>query len=403
MTGTIAPVREIVIVIRDLYLEPELTARPEASAAKLAPPSAAASRPGAGLGPDEDSDAALSVEYLARFGDKKTLPEGWRAWVAHWLGLPQYAQVAPASVAAAVLPDAPADSPTKQPGMAPGSPPNDPPVNAPTHPSSDRVFWLATPVHLIAGLTSLHVDRRSILRLPITELTELATSFRDTFRGSGFDLHPLEDGELLLSGPPMSALSITTEPARMLVASVAEALPTGEGAPALRRLSAEIEMWLHGHGVNDRRARRGDPPVATLWLWGGGAAATSRSVASREITEAAFGSDAYVRGLWRLAGGETRPMPVDWAAVIGEPRAQRALGVVEVAELLHTNPSWNLADAVAEIDRRLISPSLAALRRGELDRLVLLANDRALTLRRADRWRLWRYMRTVRKGVEVLA
>ena len=89
--------------------------------------------------------------------------------------------------------------------------------------------------------------------------------------------------------------------------------------------------------------------------------------------------------------------------MIGEPHAQRALGVVEVAELLHTNPSWNLADAVAEIDRRLISPSLAALRRGELDRLVLLANDRALTLRRADRWRLWRYMRTVRKGVEVLA
>jgi len=96
-------------------------------------------------------------------------------------------------------------------------------------------------------------------------------------------------------------------------------------------------------------------------------------------------------------------MPVDWAAMIGEPRAQRALAVVEVAELLHANASWRLADAVAEIDRRLISPALAALRRGQLDQLVLVANDRRLSLRRADRWRLWRRMRTVRRGVEGLA
>jgi hypothetical protein len=258
-------------------------------------------------------------------------------------------------------------------------------------------------MHLIAGLTSLHFDRRSVLRLSGTELEELAASFRDTFRGSGFDLRPLEGGELLLSGPVLSAPSTTTEPARMLLTSVAEAFAAGQGAPALRRLSAEMEMWLHAHPINDARARRGAPPVATLWVWGGGAAAVSRPASSREISDAAFGSDAYVRGLWRLAGGETRPMPVDWAAVIGEPHAQRALAVVEVAELLHANVSWRLADAVEEIDRRLISPALAALRGGELDQVVVLANDRRLSVRAADRWRLWRRMQTVRRGFEGLA
>jgi hypothetical protein len=98
-----------------------------------------------------------------------------------------------------------------------------------------------------------------------------------------------------------------------------------------------------------------------------------------------------------------RPMPVDWAALIGESRAQRALGVIEVAELLHANASWHLGDAVAEIDRRLISPALAALSRGELERLVLLANDRHFSLRSAGRWRLWRRMRTMRRGLEALA
>jgi hypothetical protein len=96
-------------------------------------------------------------------------------------------------------------------------------------------------------------------------------------------------------------------------------------------------------------------------------------------------------------------MPVDWATVIGEPRVSRALAVVEVTELLHDNSSWRLADAVGEIDRRLLSPSLAALHRGELDRLILVANDRCLTIRAADRWRLWRRTRRLRSALAGLA
>jgi hypothetical protein len=345
--------REIVIVITDLYLDPDLEGQPAASSGS-------------------DADAMPGIEQLARFGDETALAEGWRPWIAQWLGLPQYVREAPASIAAAALTDVPAE----------------------------RAVWLATPVHLMAGLTSLHFDRRSVLRLPRAELEELAESFGNTFRGSGLALHPLEDGELLLSAPAVAGPVSTTEPARMLLTSVAEALPAGAGAAALRRLSAEIEMWLHGHPLNEARARRGAPPVATLWLWGGGAAGVSRPASLRQSMAAAFGSDAYVRGLWRLAGGETRPMPVDWAAVIGEPRAQRALGVVEVAELLHANASWTLADAAREIDRRLISPSLAALHRGTLDCLGLLANDRLLTLRAAHRWRLWRRVGSARKGLE---
>lgn len=358
--------RELVIVIADLYLEPEPAARTAAA-------------PISGDGPD--AGAAPGIQHLARFGDETMLPEGWRAWVARWLGLPQYAREAPASIAAAALADAPA---------------------ARADVRADRAVWIATPMHLIAGLTSVHLDRRSILRLSGAELAELTASFRDAFRGSGFDLDPLASGELLLSGPPQPASSTATEPARMLLTSMTEALPAGHGAPALRRLSSEIEMWLHDHPVNDARARRGAVPVVTLWLWGGGAPPAQRAAVARGL-DAAFGSDAYVRGLWRLAGGESRPMPVDWAAMIGEPRAQRALGVVEVAELLHANTSWPLARALAEVDRRLISPALAALRRGELQRLVLLANDRSHIVRAADRWRLWRRLRTVRGALEALA
>ncbi|HEU5442931.1 MAG TPA: hypothetical protein VFU61_03845, partial [Steroidobacteraceae bacterium] len=77
--------------------------------------------------------------------------------------------------------------------------------------------------------------------------------------------------------------------------------------------------------------------------------------------------------------------------------------VVEVGELLQAHSSWQLADALAAIDRQLLTPSLAALRRRELDRLVLLANDRSLGLRAAHFWRLWRHLRTACGGAESLA
>ncbi len=244
--------REIVIVIGDLYLEPEPAS------------------PAAGSGDRGEAGSPLGSGYRASgaLWRPDATAEGWRAWVARWLGLPQYAREAPASVAAAALEDAAA-------GCA---------------------VWLATPLHLIAGLTSVHVDRRSVLRLPAAELAELAASFRETFRGSGFELHPLAGGELLLSGPAVSAPSTTTEPARMLLTLGGRCAARGRGRAArLRRLSAEMEMWLHDHRVNAARARRGEPPVATLWFWGGGACARCAFRGMREgSVAAAFGLDAFM-------------------------------------------------------------------------------------------------------------
>ena len=65
-------------------------------------------------------------------------------------------------------------------------------------PRRDPTAWIATPVHLIAGLTSLHLDRRSILRLPAPDLESLAQDFNRTFAGSDLFLRPLPSGDFLL-------------------------------------------------------------------------------------------------------------------------------------------------------------------------------------------------------------
>jgi hypothetical protein len=250
---------------------------------------------------------------------------------------------------------------------------------------------MATPVHLVAGLTSLHLDRRSILRLSSAELTTLASEFQRVFHDSGFRLQPLDTGGFLLFGPPVP-LADTLEPARSMGENVADGMRGGTGAMVLRRLGAEVEMWLHEHAVNDARRNRGQPPVTGLWLWGGGPVPpiSDNRAATGAADAIAFGSDAYLQGLWAGSGANVLPPPPQLAGIFGYPQAQRAVLVIEVGDMLHSNPRWTFFDAIAQIDARFMAPALTALRRGDVDRLVILANDRELTLRARDRFRFWR-------------
>ena len=385
--------KELVIVIADLHLPPEL----ESGEPGAAPAEACGSWPG--------------IEHVARFAPSGPLAGGWRGWVARWLDLAQYAHYPAASVAAATV-EVPAG----------------------------RACWLATPMHLIEGLTRVHVDWGCLLRLPQEQRERLAGDFKETFRGSGFDLTALESGEFLLTAPPLEPIR-TVEPVRVLQGPMADALPSGEGAAPLRRLGTEIEMWLYAHPLNRERARRGERPVSTLWVWGGGeppapaaprahlprpdqypsagelhCAGRSRAHLprpdqypsagelhcagrSRASAVTVFATEAYVRGLCRLAGLECGSAAPQVSSMDGT-RTPRTLHVLQVAELLQVPSGMSFPAALAELDRRVVAPAVAVLRRGGIDRLVLVANDRRWTLRSADRLRFWRRRRA---GLRALA
>jgi hypothetical protein len=345
-------VREIVIVISDLYLAP--------GQAGGSPEAAASARDAAAA-----SVTLSGFEHVARFGQRRSIEGGggWRPWLARWLGRDDLATVAPA-VIAAVAASAVADS----------------------------TAWLVTPVHLIAGLTSLHVDRRSILRLSAADLESFAQDFNRTFGDTDLHLAPLANGEFLLRGPATLSAA-TTEPSRALVADLGAALPKGSYAKALKRLGAELEMWLHTHPLNEARQRRGEMPVSALWLWGGGASVQFTPLPGSLKTrgDLAFGSDPYLIGLWHLHGGRALALPDDkLTSLLTDTSAQRAILVTEVTSLLQSNPRWTVFEALAELDRLYVAPAIAALRTGAVEKVVLIVNDTELQVTRRDRLKFWR-------------
>src|SRR5690242_15992980 len=156
-----------------------------------------------------------------RFGSASRLTAGWRLWLSRWLTGAEAG--APASIAALATPAYAALGPQA--------------IQRPE--STGSMVWIATPVHLVTGLSSLHLDRRGVLRLDAAEARALAAGFGEIFQDSGFVLEPLESGDFLLFGPQLAVAS-ELEPARAMGESLYDAQHGRAGNPVLRRLSAEI-------------------------------------------------------------------------------------------------------------------------------------------------------------------
>ncbi len=361
---------EVVIVIADLYLS---SAAEAASIRRVDLP---------GLG------------HIARYGAGESLAHGWRPWLAAWAGHAALADEPPATIASAASHSLAGNT-------------------------AGQMVWLATPVHFVAGLSSVHLDARGLLEVELGVRQRLAAEFNSIFAASGFRLEALPSAGFLMRGPWIAEVT-TVDPARVLGANIDEALPPASEAPALRRLTAEIEMWLHDHPANQQRVKRGRLPISALWLWGGGSIRESvgaRPEPERSSTQfadtvpasavrgaallaaaglpapgVAFGRDPYLHGLWRSTGSSAHATPGDFEEVLGHS-GRRAVFVVELSQAFDTHREWTLRDALVDADRRWVVRALAALRRGDVMRVSVVANDHRLSLGPRDRLKLWRMPR----------
>lgn len=151
-------------------------------------------------------------------------------------------------------------------------------------------------------------------------------------------------------------------------------LPQGESAATHRNLLSEIEMALHEHEVNILRESRGDQPINSLWLWGGGIAPKQETRPQPPL----FSEDAQLTGYWYSATAVAEPWPGSINACIDH----------SVAGFVAEIPEYESDPALLE---SCLLELRAALRAGRLKRIVLLCRDgvRAEILR-SQAWRFWR-------------
>lgn len=251
-----------------------------------------------------------------------------------------------------------------------------------SHDDAGEADWLCLdPVRL--DFAERHVVVADPARLGLTEADAqaLAASLAPTFGELG-RLDVLAPGHWALR---LAAPAPAFPPLPEAVGRAATALPPGVPFAPWRRALNEAQMILHGHPVNAVREAAGRPPVNSLWPWGGGRLPAARPTSWHEF----LGDDPALRGLARRLGIEGGTLPARL-----QPSPHATLAVVDALEApARSGDALPWRDALAHLDADWLAPALAALRRGRLDSLVLVApgdpGSVELTVRRNDLWRFW--------------
>ncbi len=125
----------------------------------------------------------------------------------------------------------------------------------------------AAPLHVVAGISRVHLPPGGRLQLSAEESAAWVDAFNGEFGDAQLHLQVVAGGWLLVA--PFAHAARDAAPEALLGQPLARDVARDDAERALRRLGAEAEMWLAAHALNRAREARQLPPINSLWLWGG--------------------------------------------------------------------------------------------------------------------------------------
>jgi hypothetical protein len=249
--------------------------------------------------------------------------------------------------------------------------------------------WMAAadPVHLEARLDHLCVFALRDDDIPRTDLRALLDYLQkmlgDDERFAFARLGPLA----YLRGEEPIATAIVS-PDVVDGRAPDEFMPAGDDAASHDLLLSELQMALHDHEVNQRRAANGKRAVNSIWLWGGG---TAPDQEARPIPPL-FADDPLFRGYWCSHTGRIST----WSENLDECMDAAQSGFVAV-----------VPDEVGKCQPELMASYLEQVReilkRGDLHRVTLLFRDGLeIDIEKRDAYRFWRKVSPLLKEADEL-
>lgn len=252
-------------------------------------------------------------------------------------------------------------------------------------------------VHLATAIEHLRLAPGA-LAIDSGESSTLLGDINRHLDGRGFRLHAqaATDEWLLEIEQPIECLGV--EPELAAGRSVRDLMPAGRDGGRVRALMNEIQMLLHEHPVNLRRAGQGRPVINTLWLWGFGRFEPTGKMSLPTL----FTDDAWLSGIWHLNGVQSEPLGGFATAIGAGMREAMADGPILVAGSRPPHDSLSghgMIDALAQAERSCFAPALAALRSGVVRGVDVLLGGRVYSVGRSARFMAWRRARPLRESL----
>lgn len=259
-------------------------------------------------------------------------------------------------------------------------------------------YWLrADPVHLHMEQNRMVLADSQVIRISQEEADQL-TATLNQYPVVATDEALLQPPIFLPLAPDRWYLCLPSAPpvrthtlGEAAGKDIRHLLPEGEEGGKWSRYINEIQMLLYDHPVNQAREARGEPPVNSVWFWGGG---TMPQIVTGG--EQMWSQDFLSRALMRASHGKHGMLPADAQSCLANTGPGDHCILIDK---LHGKAQYGdmhgwRAD-LEWLDQDWFVPLLLALRQGRLDQLTITAiggggMTRQYTVSRTGLWKFWR-------------
>lgn len=257
-------------------------------------------------------------------------------------------------------------------------------------------YWLrADPVHIKIAQDRLRLIDATMFDVTPGDAQALVATLNSHFSQAGMTFHAPHVRRWYIHLPRTPEL-VTHGIDEAAGQDVQRHLPSGGEALAWHRMFNEAQMVLHEHPVNARREARGEPAINSVWFWGGG---TRAPVRGRHF-DRVWSDDVLAGALGVATGIEADALPPDGNRLIIAAKAAKheasshlvVLDALARAIAYEDAHAWRIG--MEELETRWFSPLRAALRKGALTQLTVVALLESACLRfvlgHRDLLKIWR-------------
>jgi hypothetical protein len=242
--------------------------------------------------------------------------------------------------------------------------------------------WLrADPVHLAISRDNAQLFDSHVINPTVEEMAAIAATINAHFVNQGITVE-FPDPARGYVATETNNLPKSTPLWEMVGANVFDNLPLSKTRTNWRAISNEMQMLLHAHPVNEKRAANGIPAINGLWIWGGGTVEAALAAADPAMEPPTFthvfARLALARGLAMAHGLTLATLPARFEASVVQPESLVVLHTATREIRGQSRETWPAE--VAAIERDWVAPAVAALNAGELDALTLLIPCESATL-----------------------
>ena len=157
--------------------------------------------------------------------------------------------------------------------------------------------------------------------------------------------------------------------------SIAEYLPSGDGAAELQRMMDASQSIFHDHPINRHRREHGEPPISSIWLWGAGKRPQIPSFHEKYgLTGAVISAVDLHKGLAIYAGLEPISVPgaTGWLDTNYAGKVDHALKALQSMDFVflhveapdeagHQGDVKAKVQAIEDFDAKVVGPMLEGL------------------------------------------